>query len=232
MSGNHSTILFFIPKRNERNTAGLHSELTSSKLVHSVGIVPRLSPAVRPLFRMSDSGSRALPWGMIPFILLVQTVFLSGLTPGQSPTEEQWLNFIKINPGIPQIPEDEKMGLLAGRRNPEALWESALIVCDSTFESIRKGEVPGDVILPAVRVPLTLAFSRVLSGGGKDLSHRYALPQRDGNRLSVQVRLSGDGKVSYGFIYLVRKKEQWFIDQWMLDLSEYPDVENNSDTES
>ncbi|RKX75062.1 MAG: hypothetical protein DRP70_13400 [Spirochaetes bacterium] len=162
------------------------------------------------------------------FILLVLPVFLSGLTPGQSPTEEQWLNFMKINPGISRIPEDEKMGLLAGRRNPDALWESALIVCDSAFESIRKGEVPGDVILPAVRVPLSLAFSRVLSGGGKEISYRYALPRRDGNRISVQVRLSGDGKVSYGFIYLVRQEEKWFIDQWMLDLSEYPDVEKNT----
>ncbi len=35
-------IIILIPKRNER-----------SELVHSVGIVPRLSPPVRPLIRMS-----------------------------------------------------------------------------------------------------------------------------------------------------------------------------------
>ncbi|RKX77196.1 MAG: hypothetical protein DRP60_06710 [Spirochaetes bacterium] len=74
-------IVFFllIPKRNER-----------SELVHSDGIVPRFSPPVRPLIRMSagkawfhtprlcrgtgsrssDSGFKALPWGMIPFILI------------------------------------------------------------------------------------------------------------------------------------------------------------------
>ncbi len=168
------------------------------------------------------SGSRTA----VLLFLMVQSVFLSGLTPGQSPAEELWLNFMNSNPGVPRIPEDEEMGLLADRRNPDALWESALFVCDSAFESIRKGEVPGEVILPDVRVPLTLSFSRALSGGGKDISHRYALPRRDGDRISVQVRLSGDGKVSYGFIFLARREEKWFIDQWMLDLSDYPDIEN------
>jgi len=56
-----------IPKRNERkqrvchqlHTAGYaeerceKSELVSSELVHSIGIVPRLTPPVRPLSRMS-----------------------------------------------------------------------------------------------------------------------------------------------------------------------------------
>ncbi len=163
---------------------------------------------------------------VLVLFLLLQSVFLSGLTPGQSPDEEQWLNFMKINPGIPRIPEDEKMGLLADRRNPDSLWASALLVCDSAFESIRKGEVPDDVILPDVSIPLSLAFSRVLSGGGKQFSFRYALPRREGDRISVQVRLSGEGKVSYGFIFLVRSEEKWFIDQWMLDLSEYPDIGN------
>ena len=79
------SFVFLIPKRIER-----------SELVHFVGIVPRLSPPVRPLIRMSagkawfhtprlcrgtgsrlsDSGSRALPWGMIPFIIIAVVLMM------------------------------------------------------------------------------------------------------------------------------------------------------------
>ena len=86
-SGSRRGGTILIPKRYERNTAGSHqqrttgkaeercdkSELARSELFHSVGIVPRLSPAVRPLFRMSAGKAwfhyiAAEPWGMKPFI--------------------------------------------------------------------------------------------------------------------------------------------------------------------
>jgi len=80
-----------IPKRMSGSflaTLRYDPKYERSELVHSVGIVPRLTPAVRPLIRMSagkawfhtprlcrgtgsrssDSRSRALPWSMILFI--------------------------------------------------------------------------------------------------------------------------------------------------------------------
>jgi len=156
-------------------------------------------------------------------VLFFFSTTLGALSPGQSPDEEQWLAFIKSNPGRPGIPEDAEMGLLADRHNPDPLWASALEVCDSAFDSIRKGIVPREELSPYVRVPLSLDFSRVLSQGGKDLTPRYALPQRDGESLSIQVRLISGDIESTGFIFLGRVDGEWFIDQWMLDLSIYPD---------
>ena len=71
--------LVLIPKRMPGSflaTLRYDPKYERSELVHFVGIVPRLSPPVRPLIRMSDSGSRALPWGMIPFIVLIVFVFI------------------------------------------------------------------------------------------------------------------------------------------------------------
>ncbi|MCK5736569.1 MAG: hypothetical protein KAH21_08830 [Spirochaetaceae bacterium] len=139
---------------------------------------------------------------------------------------------MEISPGRTRLPEELNMGLLADRRNPDPLWASALEVCDRAFASIREGTVPEEILYPDVRVPLSLAFSRVLFNGGKNIFPLYALPHRDGNRLEIQVRLSGGGMVSYGYIYLVRLDGVWFIDQWMLDLSGYPDEEIAAESES
>jgi len=154
---------------------------------------------------------------------------LPALSPLQSPAEEQWLTFMEFNPGKPTLPEDEKMGLLADRRNPDPLWASALETCERAFESIRKGMVPVDELYSDVRVPLSLDFSRVLSEGGKKVSPRYALPRRDGKRISIELRLNGGETSGYGFIYLTRLDGEWFIDQWMLDLSVYPYVEKTEE---
>jgi len=156
-------------------------------------------------------------------VLFVVTSTLGALSPGMSPDEEQWQEFIRFNPGRPCIPEDSDMGLLADRRNPDPLWASALEVCDRAFDSISKGIVPREEISPHVRVPLSLDFSRVLSRGGKDFTPRYALPARDGDTISVQVRLISGEIENTGYIYLGRVDGEWYIDQWMLDLSPYPD---------
>ena len=170
---------------------------------------------------------------LITVFLLIFRVFpLFSLLPGESPAEEQWLDFITFNAGIPpHIPEDEKMGLLADLRNPDPAWASALKVCDEAFILIGQGKVPENLFLPEVKVPLSLEFSEVLSGGGKDVIPRYALPQREGRRIAVQVRLSGEGTGnddeirSFGYIYLTLVNKTWFIDQWMLDLSVFPDLQ-------
>ncbi|RKX86541.1 MAG: hypothetical protein DRP70_09990 [Spirochaetes bacterium] len=53
-----------IPKRNERSEQ-VHSRMSAGKAWFHT---PRLRRGTGS--RLSDSGSRALPWGMIPFILL------------------------------------------------------------------------------------------------------------------------------------------------------------------
>jgi len=156
-------------------------------------------------------------------MLFILPAVLSALSSGQSPDEEQWLAFMEFNPGLPRIPEDAEMGLLADRHNPDPLWASALEVCDRAFDSIREGLVPRKELSPLITVPLSLDFSRVLSRGGKDITPRYALPRRDGESLSIQVRLISGDIESTGYIYLGRVDGEWLIDQWMLDLSIYPD---------
>jgi len=165
---------------------------------------------------------------LFPFLLILFFIFsavLGALIPGQNPGEEEWQEFIRFNPGRSRLPEDVEMGLLADRRNPDPLWASAIEVCDRAFASIGEGRIPLDELSPYVRVPLSLDFSRVLSRGGKDITPRYALPQRDGENLSIQVRLISGEIESTGYIYLARVDGEWFIDQWMLDLSIYPDNE-------
>ncbi|RKX85678.1 MAG: hypothetical protein DRP70_11350 [Spirochaetes bacterium] len=72
----------FIPKRNEWSEL-VHSRMSAGKAwLHT----PRLCRGTRS--RLSDSGSRALPWGMIPFIVF----FLINLPAGADPIRgEFWL---------------------------------------------------------------------------------------------------------------------------------------------
>ncbi len=129
------------------------------------------------------------------------------------------------NRGEARLPEDESMGLLADRRRPDPLWASALDVCDRAFSSIRQGEVPEAQLHPAVHMPLSLGLAQALKGGGKDVYPRYALPHRENERVTVPIRLTGTELVGYGHIYLSRWEGEWFIDQWALDLSEFPDTD-------
>jgi hypothetical protein len=154
----------------------------------------------------------------IPLFLLIPTVFIYSLSPWQSPAEEQWLHFVEADPGRPQLPEEINLGLLADRRHPDPLWASAVELCESAFESIGKGVVPEKLLLPDVRVPLSMEFRQVLSGPPGDYHPLYALPERDGNRLGIRLRISDEKSVRYGSIYLTLTDGSWFIDQWLLDL--------------
>ena len=158
---------------------------------------------------------------VILLITWISCGHLNALTPG----DEQWLSFMEWNHGDARLPEDESMGLLADRRSPDPLWASALVVCDRALSSIRQGEIPEAQIHPDIRIPLTLEFTEALKGGGKDVYPRYGLPNRENRRVTVPVRLAGTGLVNYGYIYLSRWEGEWFIDQWALDLSEFPDTD-------
>lgn len=122
------------------------------------------------------------------------------------------------NPGAPRLPEDESLGLLADRRNPDPIWSEALIVCDKAVSAIVRGDVPVSQIHPSVRVPMSLEFERALKDGGREIEPRYGLPLRMGERITVPVRLIGEDATGTGFIYLSRWENQWYLDQWSVDL--------------
>jgi len=154
----------------------------------------------------------------ILLFFLISTVFLYSLSPWQSPAEAQWLHFMETNPGRPQLPEEINLGLLADRRHPDPLWASALEVCESAFDLIGKGSIPEKLLLPDVRIPLSMEFHQALSGSSRDYHPLYALPERDGNRVAVRLRISDEKSMRYGSIYLIQTDASWFIDQWLLDL--------------
>ncbi len=180
---------------------------------------------------MTSLSGRRIILGVLLLVFSNSFNLLNAELPSRTPSEEQWQSFMEFNYGNPRLPEDETMGLLADRRNPDPLWSSALTVCDRAFSSIRNGRIPGD-LSSAIRLPLSLDFEAALSGGGKDVSPRYALPKREGERLSVRVRLTGGNLVNYGFIYLVLIDGAWFLEQWALDLSGFPFVEGTNSTEN
>lgn len=157
------------------------------------------------------------------FVLCILiTLTATGVIFGQTPAEQQWLSFMVLNHGAPRFPEDEIMGLLADRRNADPLQSSVLAVCDRALTLIAAGRVPENLIHPAVRVPMSMGFQRVLEGGGKELVPRYALPKIENGRITVPVRLYSGELTGSGSIYLSRWKGEWFIDQWALDLSIFP----------
>ncbi|MDF1566446.1 MAG: hypothetical protein P1P77_00340 [Spirochaetaceae bacterium] len=155
--------------------------------------------------------------------LILCAVMLSA----QSPREEMWLGFLEWNPGMPRIPEDETMGLLADRRSPDASWAGALRVCDEVFAAIAAGQVPDDKFLPTTKVSLVKDFTALLDSSPVSASIRYGRPDREGSRVSVPIRASAESGFSYGRIYLVFRDGEWLIEQWALDLSEL-----SGDTES
>ena len=138
----------------------------------------------------------------------------------QSPQEEMWLGFLEWNPGMPRIPEDETMGMLADRRFPDASWAGALRVCDEVFAAIASGQVPEDQFLPAMKVSLVQDFTALLDSSPVSASIRYGRPDREGSRVSVPIRASAEGGVAYGRVYVVFRDGEWLIEQWALDLSE------------
>jgi len=159
--------------------------------------------------------------------LTAALIFCTVTLSAQSPQEDMWLGFLEWNPGMPRIPEDESMGLLADRRSPDASWAGALRVCDEVFAAIAEGQIPDDQFLPAMKVSLVQDFTALLDSGSVSASIRYGRPDREGSRVSVPIRASADSGVSYGRVYLVFRDEEWLIEQWALDLSEL-----SGDTES
>jgi hypothetical protein len=157
------------------------------------------------------------------FLFLI--IGTGSMSPGaQTPGDEQWLSFMEWNSGNPRLPEDDSMGLLADLRSPDPLWAGAVSVCDKAFTSIRRGEVPESQFHPALKDLLSLEFHRALGSGGKDVFPRYALPLRTDNRVTVPLRLNSDGITSNGHIYLSRWEGVWYIEQWSIDLTVFPDI--------
>jgi len=159
---------------------------------------------------------------------LIAAVFFSTVSlAAQSPDDQMWLNFIESNPGKPRLPEDEVMGLLADRRSPDVSWAGALAMCDDVFAAIAAGDVPGDTFLPAMKIPLTRDFSSLLDSGPVSVFVRYGKPSRQGARVTIPVRASADGRVSYGRVYAVFREGEWLIEQWALDLTELLESEKS-----
>ena len=153
--------------------------------------------------------------------LFTSAVFLAA----QSPGDKRWEEFIAAHPGTASLPKDEEMGLLADIRNPDPSWAPAIQVCESVFEAVEEGRVPSEVCYEVRRLPLTTAFTEVLEAGPRSETHRYGLPLRDGNRVTVPIRMTGGEQVVYGHVYLFLVEETWFIEQWALDLSGLPVIE-------
>lgn len=141
--------------------------------------------------------------------------------PAQSPGVQQWLSLMELNTGVSRLPEDESLGLLADRRRPDSLWSDALAVCDEAVRAIGRGEVPVNQIHPTVRIPLTLEFEMALADGGREIKPRYGLPLRNGDRITVPVKLIGEEASVTGYIYLYRMESRWLIDQWSADLTPF-----------
>lgn len=154
---------------------------------------------------------------LVVFLLILSSV-VSPFTGAQTPVDDQWLSFMEWNPGEFRLPEDEDMGLLADRRSPDPSWSGALTICDLVISAINRGDVPANQMHPAVRVLLSLEFENALKDGGRELEPRYGLPIREGDRVTVPVRLSGGEATGTGFIYLSRWENLWYIDQWAVDL--------------
>jgi len=144
----------------------------------------------------------------------------------QYPVDELWDSFVQWNPGTATIPEDEILGPLAALRNPDPLWAEVLTVCDDAFSAIREGRTPVEQIHPSVRVPLSLEFENVLADGGKDVYPRYAIPEYENGRITLRVRLADreGAQLSDGYIYLSVWENNWFIDRWSQNFSEYPSI--------
>ena len=158
---------------------------------------------------------------VLSFTILLPEAF------AQFPDDELWNSFIQWNPGEPTPPEDEVLGPLANLRNPNPLWIEALTLCDDAFLAIRAGRVPAEQIHPSVRVPISLEFERVLADGGKDVYPRYAIPEYEDGQITLRVRLADrEGtQLSDGYIYLSIWENNWFIDRWSQNFSEYPSTD-------
>jgi hypothetical protein len=154
-------------------------------------------------------------------VLLILAPAVSQQLAAQTPDVQRWLSFMESNPGESRLPEDESLGLLADRRSPDSLWSDALDVCDEAIRTISLGEVPVNQIHPSVRVPLSLEFEKALEDGGPEIMPRYGLPVRDGDRITVPVKLIGPDVEVTGYIYLSIVNSRWLIDQWAVDLTPF-----------
>ena len=157
------SFVFLIPKRIER-----------SELVHFVGIVPRLSPPVRPLIRMSagkawfhtprlcrgtgsrlsDSGSRALPWGMIPFIL---TLLLSSCNTSNTSGERN-----TVMEG--SVTKEKTDNVSAEAENAAEVLESFYTVTDDSGKALAALEAAG---VESMDIESRLVFAVLLRSEGR-----------------------------------------------------------------
>lgn len=169
------------------------------------------------------SGWRGLGWrvsaGLAPLCAALLLLWAPCVLQAQSPAEKRWQNFILGNPRASALPEEDRLGLLAGRHSPDALWAGALETCEVVLDALERGVVEEARLLPGVRVLLVADFNAALKGGALRAERLYGLPRRQGGRVDVPVRLGSGGKAVYGNIYLVLNEGRWYVEQWALDLS-------------
>ena len=152
------------------------------------------------------------------FILLI---FSAAIVSALTPNDEQWHAFAKSHSGIEALPHDDKLGRLVNLREPNPAWTDALERCETFFEMLEKGEIDSEKFFYApVKLPLEKAFAEVLKHGPIKMERRYGLPKRNQDRIFIPIRLEGKDIPSYGHVYFVLDNEQWFIEQWVLDLSD------------
>ncbi len=147
---------------------------------------------------------------------------ITGMLPAQSPQTKQWEHFISAHSGTYELPSDAEMGPLADVRNPDLGLKQVVAVCETVFEAVREAKIPIETFYEETRLPLTVAFTKVVEAGPRKEEHRYGTPIRRGNRISIPVRVSGGSHIGYGQIYLVYDEEDWYIELWSVDISKLP----------
>ncbi len=161
---------------------------------------------------------------MIPLLLFIA----AGMLAAQSPQTKRWENFISAHTGTYGLPSDAEMGPLADIRNPDLDLELAIAVCETVFEAVREAEIPIETFYKETRLPLTAAFTKVVEAGPREEEHRYGMPVRRKNRISIPVRVSGGLYTGYGQVYLIYDEKDWYIEQWSVDISRLPIKEQSA----
>ena len=153
-------------------------------------------------------------------VFVALSTFITATLSGLSPNDERWNKLIQSHSGQEKRPEDTEMGLLADIIDPSPSWAGALALCEEIFKHLEKGELPSELFFDSMRLPLETAFNNLLKPGKRVAGdRRYALPKRDGDRVSIQIRLNSGDTPVYGYAYLILIGEDWRVEQWALDLS-------------
>ena len=161
--------------------------------------------------------------------IIVLLMFCISAIHTQSPDDERWEEFISSHDGRSALPDDEILGALADRRFPANEWAGGIEVCETAFKAIEAGKIPEDLFYIENRFPLKAAFQSIQGKKRQPIMRRYGQPVRQANRLYVPVRI--DNAPVIGTIYLIQSDNNWYIEQWSVDLSEkvkQPDSEDSS----